>query len=191
MRTVCFFLIFILFGSFVLTIEPSEAIKAKEALAYCKKHGFDTNVCLLVNMSIHSGKKRFFIWDLKTNKPIASSLCCHGAGGGSTPQRPEYSNVCGSNCTSLGKYKIGKRAYSQWGINVHYKMHGQENSNSNALKRIVVLHSYDYVPEKEIYPQHLPMGWSLGCPVISNEVMRTADKILQSKKKPVLLWIYE
>jgi hypothetical protein len=53
-------------------------------------------------------------------------------------KKPVYSNVVGSNCTSLGKYKIGKRSYSNWGINIHYKMHGLESSNSNAFKRHVV-----------------------------------------------------
>jgi hypothetical protein len=69
-------------------------------------------------------------------------------------------------------------------------MKGLEASNSNAFKRIVVLHSYDPVAENEIYPEHLPMGWSLGCPVISNSLMTNIDHLLKRKKKPVLLWIY-
>lgn len=131
------------------------------------------------------------VWDFKTNGVKYSGLCCHGYGNNSTEEKAEYSNQAGSNCTSLGKYKIGKRAYSSWGINVHYKLHGLDKTNSNAFKRIIVLHSYDYVEDKEIYPKYLPMGWSMGCPVIGNALMKKIDALLKTTKKPVLLWIYE
>ena len=91
---------------------------------------------------------------------------------------------------SLGKYKVGIRAYSKWGINVHYKLHGLEPTNDNAFKRIVVLHSYTPLPATEVYPSHLPLGMSQGCPVICNETMRQIDVLLKAETKPVLLWIY-
>ena len=97
----------------------------------------------------------------------------------------------GSYCSSLGKYKVGIRSYSKWGINVHYKLHGLESTNSNAFKRYIVLHSYTPVPTLEIYPMHLPLGISQGCPVICDDAMRKVDALLKVEKKPVLLWIYE
>ncbi len=165
-------------------------IKADSALVYCKAKGFNTERCILVDMKIHSGKKRLFLWDFKDGKVIRSSLCCHGNGQGSTGADPVFSNASGSYCTSLGRYKIGIRYYSRWGINVHYKLHGLEASNNNAYNRIVVLHSHNPVPDTEIYPIHLPMGWSLGCPVVSNEMMGELDTYLKETEKPVLLWIY-
>lgn len=174
------------------TLPPSsiELIKAKEAFLFCKKNKLDTSICFLVNMNMHSGKNRFFVWDFSKNESTSSGLCCHGMGRNSTVTTPEYSNTKGSNCTSLGKYKIGKRAYSNWGIHVHYKLHGLEKTNSNAFVRKVVLHSYHKVAESEIYPNYLPMSWSLGCPVVSNDLMTSIDTLLQKKKRPVLLWIY-
>jgi len=53
-----------------------------------------------------------------------------------------------------------------------------------------VLHSHTPVPAIEIYPVHLPMGWSYGCPVTDNDTMTYLDAKLKSSKKPVLLWIY-
>ena len=164
--------------------------KADTALQFCKKNNLDTNYCILVDMKIHSGKNRMFVWDFEKNAISLSGLCCHGKGGKSTGKQPVFSNENGSNCTSLGKYKIGDRSYSQWGIHIHYKLHGLENTNNNAFKRYVVLHSFDYVPNMEIYPMHLPMGFSLGCPVISNELMTLLDEKLKQKEKSVLLWIY-
>lgn len=165
-------------------------LKIDEALTFCKKQKMDTTIAFFVDMSIHSGKKRFFIADLQKAAVLSSGLCCHGMGKESTGETPVFSNDNGSYCTSLGKYKTGARAYSQFGIHVHYKLIGLENTNSNAFKRIVVLHSYDPVSEKEICPEHLPMGWSLGCPVVSNKMMTSVDELLKNREKPVLLWIY-
>lgn len=135
-------------------------------------------------------EERFFIWSFKKDTIIASGLCAHGYGGESTTRKPVFSNMEGSYCTSLGKYKLGARSYSNWGINIHYKMHGLEESNSNAFKRIIVLHSHKPVPAKAIYPKHLPLGYSQGCPVINDETMRFTDELLKTVKQPVLLWIY-
>lgn len=164
--------------------------KADTAKQYCIDKNFDTNYCMLVDMLVHSGKKRFFLWDFNKDTIAYSSLCCHGYGQGSNETNPVFSNILGSYCTSLGKYKTGARAYSKWGINIHYKLHGLETSNSNAFNRIVVLHSHSYVPDYEIYPNHLPLGYSQGCPVIDNYIMAILDEILKKTKKPILLWIY-
>jgi hypothetical protein len=166
-------------------------IQAKEAFSYCKEKNMDTNHCFLVDFSIHSGKYRFYIWDFEKQNKVASSLCCHGMGGGSTEETPVFSNKEGSYCSSYGKYAVGKKAYSKWGINIHYKLKGLEPSNNNAYKRIIVLHSYDPVSEDEIFPEQLPMGWSLGCPVVSNQTMRSIEQLMKKKSKPVLLWIYK
>jgi hypothetical protein len=171
--------------------ERIDSTKIAEAFSFCKKNGFDTATCFFVDMSIHSGKNRFFVWDFANKKVLYEGLCCHGMGKGSTPSVPVFSNESGSYCTSLGKYKVGIRSYSQWGIHVHYKLHGLESTNSNAYNRIVVLHSYYPVSESEIYPFHLSMGWSLGCPVVSDSLMTNLDALLQKKTKPTLLWIYK
>ena len=165
-----------------------KAIPAKE---YCKSKGFSEQHCILVNFSIHSGKQRLFVWDFEKDTVSYSSLCTHGMGRGSTEEKPVYSNDEGSYCSSQGRYKIGVSSYSQYGTNVHYKLHGQDSTNSNAYKRIVVLHSHSPISDRNIYPRHLPLGFSLGCPVISDAAMYKTDSLLKESKKPVMLWIYE
>jgi hypothetical protein len=164
--------------------------KADSALVFCKEKRFDTSFCILVDFKVHSGKDRFFIWDFKSDTILYAGLCAHGYGMNSTSSRPVFSNVPGSYCSSLGKYKIGARYVSNWGIKIGYLLHGLEESNNNALKRKVVIHSYGSIPSGEIYPTHLPLGYSQGCTVISNELMRQADELLKEATKPVLLWIY-
>jgi hypothetical protein len=166
------------------------SIKKDSALLFCKQKGLNTEFCILIDMSLHSGKNRLFIWNFGKDTLEHQALCAHGYGGGSTQEKPVFSNIEGSYCTSLGKYKVGARAYSQYGINVHYKLHGYEKTNNNAFKRWIVLHSHTPVSTKEIAPRHLPLGWSQGCPVTDNETMKLLDKKLQLSKKPVLLWVY-
>jgi hypothetical protein len=53
----------------------------------------------------------------------------------------------------------------------------------------VVLHSWEAVSNKEVYPQVSPLSW--GCPAVSNEFMKLLDTKLKVAKKPVLLWIID
>ena len=166
--------------------------KAEEALSFCKANDYNTDFCILIDMKIHSGKYRMFVYDFIGAKVEREALCAHGHGKDdkkSAGAQPLFSNEEGSLLTSLGKYKIGIRSYSQYGINVHYKLHGLESTNNNAFKRIIVLHSFTPVPSTEMYPFHLPM-WSHGCPVTDNDMMTWLDAKLKDTEKPVLLWIY-
>ena len=167
--------------------------KADSAYAFAQENDLDLKHAFLVDFSLHSGKDRFFVWDFEADTVAFSSLCAHGVGKGnnrSSYTDIKFSNVENSYTSSLGKYKTGIRSYSQWGINVHYKLHGLEKTNDNAFKRIVVLHSYGLVPQSEIYPAHLPLGYSQGCPVINDEVMRQVDALMKQKDKDLVLWIY-
>ena len=168
-------------------------LKAKEAATFCKSNGYNTDFCILIDMTIHSGKKRAFLYDMKSDSILASGMCAHGCGSNPwgetyTKEKPKFSNTPDSHCTSIGKFKIGKRGYSNWGINVNYLMHGLESTNSNTLKRQIVLHSWDDVSENEVFPNGTPEGW--GCPAVSNSFMKIIDPKLKASDKPVLLWMF-
>lgn len=168
--------------------------KAKIAKAYCEKNNMNLDVCVLVDMQIHSGKKRFFLWDLKGDSVLKSGMCSHGCcdNGWSedeTKSEPHFSNVPESHCSSLGKYKLGNRGYSSFGIHINYKLHGLEKTNNNAFKRIIVFHSWDAIDDGETYPVGIAESW--GCPAVSNNFMREMDAILKIQNKPVLFWIFK
>ena len=171
----------------------SQTEKAKEALEYCRAQGFNTDFCILADMRIHSGKDRMFIWNFNNSSIDQSGLCSHGCGdsphsGDETKTAPIFSNIPDSHLSSLGKYKIGKRGYSNWGINVNYKLHGLETTNKNAYERLIVLHSWESVSNTPVYPSGTPEGW--GCPAVSNDMMKILDKKLKATSKPVLLWVF-
>ncbi|MBO6184243.1 MAG: murein L,D-transpeptidase catalytic domain family protein [Chryseobacterium sp.] len=167
--------------------------KAEEALAFCKSKKMNTDFCVLIDMSLHSGLSRFIIWDFKEQKISNKYLVGHGCGNNSwssdeSKDNPEFSNKDGSHLSALGKYQLGERGRSDWGIHVKYLMHGLEETNNNALKRFIVFHSWNLMSDKEVYPKGSPEGW--GCPTISNNAMRELDPIIQKSKKPLLMWIY-
>ena len=170
------------------------ASKHQEALQYCKQEGFNEAYYFLVDLSIHSGKNRFFIYDFDAKKVTNKNLATHGScdkfeDNDTKWEKVKFSNKKDSHCSSKGKYKIGKRDYSSWGIHVKYWLHGLEPSNQNAVERVVVLHSWSAVKNKEIFPKYSPLSW--GCPAVSDEFMQVLDKKLQATEKPVLLWIIE
>ncbi len=165
--------------------------KADSLKQFCTNNNRNTDYGILVDMSVHSGKERLFVWNFTNDTIVWSGLCCHGYGKGSTEEKIVFANEPGSYCSSSGKYKIGKRAYSKWGIHVHYKLHGLDPTNSNAYDRQIVLHSHSYVPDASIYPHHLMLGYSQGCPVISDSLMRNIDSLLKKTGKSVIMWIYQ
>jgi hypothetical protein len=141
--------------------------KHQEALTYCEDNGFNENYYFLVDMSIHSGKNRFFVYDFISETITDKNLVTHGScdkfeDNETKWEKAKFSNAKNSHCSSKGKFKIGKRDYSSWGINVKYWLHGLEPSNNNAVERVVVLHSWNAVKNKEIYPKYSPLSW--GCP---------------------------
>ncbi|WP_339833775.1 murein L,D-transpeptidase catalytic domain-containing protein [uncultured Flavobacterium sp.] len=168
--------------------------KHQEALTYSEANGFNENYYFLVDMSIHSGKNRFFVYDFISETITDKNLVTHGScdkfeDNETKWEKAKFSNTKNSHCSSKGKFKIGKRDYSSWGINVKYWLQGLEPSNNNAVERVVVLHSWNAVKNKEIYPKYSPLSW--GCPAVSNEFMKVLDEKLKTSEKPVLLWIME
>ena len=160
------------------------AARAAEARKYVAQKGFNSELVFLVDMSIPSEKNRFFIYDLKNDEVLASALVSHGMCYGGEPGS-DFSNKVGSGCSSLGKYKIGKAYYGQWGYS--YKLHGLESTNSNAYERTVVLHAHNSIPDFENGQE---LVQSLGCPMVSPTFLGKLKKIINKSEKPVMLWIY-
>ena len=74
--------------------------RVAEALEFCKKHNLNTDYCVFVDFSKHAGKKRYVLYDLNDREVVCSSVCANGL------NRNEFSNVEGSNLSSLGKYEV-------------------------------------------------------------------------------------
>ena len=171
------------------TFRDVDFINLKE---YCRKKDLSENYAIIVDYSKPSGKHRFFVCDLKKEKIIASSLCAHGAGKGSTIFSPVFSNEVGSNCSSLGHYKItGRHQMSSSGL-PSFRLQGLDTSNSNAMKRGILIHSAKLVSycRLGIYPFYLPLDRriSSGCFAIDIDMMDVVGDLVDKEKKPILLY---
>src|SRR5687767_13785760 len=161
--------------------------RAEEMRTYAQKNGYSTRYCFLIDMRLESGLKRFFVYDMTRNMVDFSSLVAHGNCDQNFLKAARFSNTPGGECTSLGIYKVGPAYYGQYGK--AYRLHGLQNSNSNAFSRGIVIHSNIFVPDQESYPK--PICNSSGCPMVSHASLKKLSTIIDKSGKPVLLWVYD
>jgi len=147
---------------------------------------YNKKIAFLVDMRIKSGKNRFFVYDLVNNKILDQGLVAHGSGS-ETQVRGElkFSNEPNSNCTALGRYSVEKCYKGIFGK--AYRLHGLDETNSNALKRAIVLHHYSAVPEQE---QDYYISRSKGCPMVNEQFFKRIEKIIDNSKSKIVLDIY-
>ena len=162
-------------------------VHAPAILSYAQKNGYNTGICFMVNMSMESGTNRFFVFDLQNDSILNAGLVTHGSCNKDWLTGRQYGNMPGCNCTSLGKYKIGKPYQGKFGL--AYKLYGLDSTNSNAFKRFVVLHSLTCVPDSEVHPY--PICQSYGCPAVSPAFLKKLAVTIDSSSRPILLWIFE
>lgn len=160
--------------------------KANGLHDFIEKGNYNSSICFLIDMKINSGKKRSFVYNLEKDSVEKAGLVTHGSGSARV-EEPYFSNEPGSNCTSLGKYKIGKLYNGSFGL--AYKLYGLDKTNNKAFERFVVLHAHACVPAAEVYP--LPICESWGCPTVSPSFLQTLRKYIDSSERPILLNIYK
>lgn len=147
---------------------------------------YNSEIAFFIDMKIHSGKNRFFIYDLKKNLVLDQGLVAHGSGSETgIPGKLKFSNTNNSLATSLGKYYIGNSYNGKFGK--AYKLYGLDKTNSNAFDRAVVLHKYFDVPYEE---QDRYICNSYGCPMVNEKYFKRIEKIIDNSKTNILLAIY-
>jgi hypothetical protein len=147
-------------------LDKGKVVPAKllaEALAY-----FDANAVKIKNQrfitvidfSRHSGKKRFFVIDMKSGM-VEPHVVAHGSGSDSNNDglAEKFSNESGSNASSLGFYLAAETYSGKWGRSM--RLDGLSKTNSNARVRAVVIHGADYVEN-----DRTQQGRSWGCPAL-------------------------
>ncbi|MHC0445060.1 murein L,D-transpeptidase catalytic domain-containing protein [Flavobacterium sp. 3-218] len=148
--------------------------------------GYNNQIAFFVDMKIPSGKNRFFVYDLKTNKIIDKGLVAHGSGSETGVKgKLRFSNVPNSLSTSLGKYSIGNSYYGKFGK--AYRLYGLDETNNNAFKRDIVFHYYYDVPYKE------KDGYicnSFGCPMVNKKYFDRISHLIDSSESDILMSIY-
>jgi hypothetical protein len=126
----------------------------------------------VIDFAKHSSKKRFFIVNMTTGQ-VEAHVVAHGSG--SDPEHTGYarrfSNVEGTNASSLGYYLAAEEYVGNHGRSM--RLDGVSDTNSNARSRTIVVHGADYVENGRS-----PQGRSWGCPALpEDEVQAVITKL--------------
>lgn len=147
---------------------------------------YNKNFAFFIDMKVHSGKFRFFVYDLKNNKIIDRGIVAHGSGSETGIKgKLKFSNIPNSLSTSLGTYSIGNQYYGKFGKS--YRLHGLDATNSNAFSRDIVFHYYFDVPYKE---QDNYICNSYGCPMVNKKYFNRIAQIIDNSKSHIVMSIY-
>lgn len=168
-----------------MSLRSRVAERAERLKEYCHREGYNTKVALFVDMSRHSGRRRFVAWDMVQNVPIFTSPVSHGSGAMESHVRSAYarfSNEDGSHLSSLGYALVAERYIGRYGV--AYRLNGLSTTNSNLRSRCVVLHGWKYTTSLPIWP--LSTVGSFGCPVLSRKMMCKVDELLQQHDRVVI-----
>ncbi len=162
------------------------ASKISEIKNFIKGKNYNQDLAVFINFRIHSGKYRYFLYDLKNSKILQKAIVAHGDGSviKNLPAL-RFSNKDGSHQSSLGKYEIKESYSGKFGK--AYRLDGLDETNSNARSRAIVLHSYDSVPDRE---SSQPACLSFGCPMLSKNAFNETAKYIDRSPKTILLYAF-
>jgi hypothetical protein len=162
------------------------ASRISEIKSFIKGKNYNQDLAVFINFKIHSGKYRYFLYDLKNNKIIQKAVVAHGDGSViKNSDALRFSNVDGSHQSSLGKYEIRESYFGKFGK--AYRLDGLDPTNSNARSRAIVLHSYYCIPDKE---SPNPACLSFGCPMLSKNALNETSRFIDQSKKPIILYAF-
>lgn len=140
----------------------------------------------IIDFSIQSTLKRFFILNIKTGA-VESMLVTHGKKSETSPGwAGAFSNVVGSEMSSLGFFITDiEPYYGKHGISL--KLDGVSETNKSARERLIVLHGADYATQW-FADKKGRLGLSQGCPAVSPDKI---EGVIKKLKGQGLLYIHK
>lgn len=176
------FLVFFVYNLLPQKNKYRSQLKKVETVA--RSRGFNTNYCILIDFRQFSGERRMHLVNLKTFKIEKSFPVAQGRGDKS------FSNVSGSNSSSLGMAVTREKGASMYGARFKYVLEGLDSTNSAIRVRNIVLHSWGGIPSFGVFP--LPLYQSKGCPTISNKALLTIDRLIKKQiNKKLIIYTFK
>lgn len=125
------------------------------------------NYVTVIDFTQNSNSKRMYVIDMKSGL-VTRYLVSHGKGSdpSHTGMAKKFSNVEGSNMSSIGMYVTGGEYSGKHGRSM--RLVGLEKTNDQAMNRAIVVHGAWYVD-----PQYKPLGRSQGCPAVEEKYINT------------------
>ncbi len=122
----------------------------------------------VVDFSLPSDQRRLWTINLATGQLLFHEFAAHGKNSGDPAdirRSNSFSNVNGSNKSSLGLVKTAESYFGSHGLSL--RLDGLEPANSNVRPRAIVVHGAWYA-EPSFVQQNGYTGRSLGCPAVSD-----------------------
>lgn len=140
----------------------------------------------IIDFSLHSTVKRFFILNLRTGA-VESMLVTHGKKSETElGVAGTFSNTVNSEMSSLGFYITDSNSYvGKHGTSL--RLDGVSSTNSNARVRNIVLHGADYATQW-FADQKGRLGLSQGCPAVAPNKI---EGVIKKLKGQGLLYIHK
>ncbi|MEN0057336.1 MAG: murein L,D-transpeptidase catalytic domain family protein [Bdellovibrio sp.] len=143
-------------------VVPYQALQ--EALVYFHKNKTlfgNQKYVSVINFGQSSKEKRFYIINMETGA-VWSLHVAHGKGSDANHDgwADVFSNISGSNASSIGVYRAAETYYGSHGLSL--RLDGLSTTNSKARSRAIVIHGASYVQEANVI-----QGRSWGCPAVS------------------------
>ncbi len=141
-------------------------------------------IATLIDFSLPSTAKRIWVINLDSNEILFNDWVAHGRNSGDN-FATEFSNVLGSNQSSLGVFLTGRSYNGSNGLSL--RLSGMEPGfNDLAEERAIVIHGADYV-SAEFIQKNGRLGRSLGCPAVS---MPNIAKLIELIEGNTLVFAY-
>lgn len=142
-------------------------------------------ILTIIDFSLSSTKKRLWVLDMANNKVLIHSLVAHGRNTGGE-FATKFSNKVNSLQSSLGFYITGETYYGGNGLSL-YIDGMEEDFNSKARERYVVVHGADYANEDSIKKLGGRLGRSYGCPAVPRALTK---ELIETIKENSVLYIH-
>lgn len=132
------------------------------------------NLLSIIDYSLPSTEKRFWIINIKKKAVIENIVVSHGRNSGLN-EVTSFSNKNNSFQSSMGAYLTAETYHGKHGLSL--RLDGLEKGiNDNARTRAIVIHTADYANPSVIKMQGR-LGRSLGCPAIQKDKKEVINKI--------------
>jgi len=173
--------------------DQANSPSVSRAIEHVLQQASDHPRAAVLDFSASSSTPRFHVIDRASGQVLQSFRVAHGHG--SEGKRDDgyaevFSNVPGSNASSLGLYRTGETYRSDVYPGLSMRLDGLSPTNSNARSRFIVIHEAWYMdPESWREKKMIRPGRSEGCFVFSKA---DRDAVISQLQGGALIYaIYE
>ncbi|MCD6597583.1 MAG: murein L,D-transpeptidase catalytic domain family protein [Bacteroidales bacterium] len=142
------------------------------------------DIITIIDFSVPSTEKRFYLIDLKSEKLLINTWVAHGKNSGEN-EALNFSNIKDTKMSSPGFFVTAETYEGSNGYSL--RIDGiEKHINNKARRRYIVIHGADYVNEEFII-ENKRLGRSWGCPAVPMEL---STQIIDLIKEGSCIFVY-